>query len=453
VEGEVGLSCERRYRREMGKLREVVGVLRAIILPAAILLSIATAWAGGGDSQRMATLYTTNPGPYALLVNWCGGDNRFVEIGSQTYRANSYGPSDWGVINLPESVTPLDFPLHWPATNEVRPVFVLNALGDRMRLLVDRKGIRPHQLTVQNSEPASGHTAAMNLPPANAGIYHLQLSMLEDRTESINIRIRIDEAEAMVAIGGGVSSAEVLVEVEGSGAKPVPLTICTSNGQKLPKMTVLVQPLFERLECRPFQAGVYSYRVFNPQKMKYENPITRHLVAGRTASLSRDGCLVGECLRFVPAYRRVKSDLSNDEIFSFDGFHGGGQHSSPRWTSSALASVSINVPDNCAAEIMIGFQDVYPESIRPVDARLQIEGSSIPISFMNGDTVQKIRIPPRARPQDKVDISIRSDTWCPAEAMGSADRRTLGVLLSSLSVRYLPVFSTGGDTADQVGEP
>jgi hypothetical protein len=447
----MGLSCERRHEA-MWKTRLTGGVLR-ILLSTAILLSASE---GGGDDGRKtkATVYTTSPGPYSLLVHWCGGENQLIEIGSREYRSHSFGPSDWGVINLPDSVTPLDFPLHWSNTNGVRPVFILNAIGDKICLLVDQKGIRPHRLAEQTFKPASGHMVAMNLPPSNADIYHLRLSMLEERTESIDLRIRMDEAEAIAAIEGGEASAELLIEKNGSGVNPVSLAIDTRNGQQLPKMMIWVQPLFERLECLPFQAGVYSYRVFNPQKMKFENPITRYLDAGRKASLSRDGSLIGECLRFAPAYRRVKSDLRDDEIFSFDGFHDGGrQHSSPRWTSSALASISINAPDNCGAEITIGFQDVYPESVKPVDAQLQIEGRSIPISFLNGDIVKQIRISPRARPQDKVDISIRSDTWRPAEAMGSADRRTLGVFLSSLSVRYLPVSTTDIDTAVQDGEP
>jgi len=53
---------------------------------------------------------------------------------------------------------------------------------------------------------------AMNLPPSNADIYHLRLSMLEERTESIDLRIRMDEAEAIATIEGGEASAELLIE-------------------------------------------------------------------------------------------------------------------------------------------------------------------------------------------------------------------------------------------------
>lgn len=212
----------------------------------------------------------------------------------------------------------------------------------------------------------------------------------------------------------------------------------TENKDKTGEL-IKLQPLFRRRHCQPPQSGIYLFEILDEHGAAARN-IARSMSRGlQTEVVVPENEFSGQCLQFIPLEIAYASNLEDDEIFRFSGFHkredARGSHPPyQRWTAAGNSSISITCPPFTKIEVQIKLAAHRPENV-PAGSTLIDDGTNrLPVIFEKGIWSGTIQIPPADK--ERITLSIISDTWSPAEALGSGDTRELGVMLTELSLRF-----------------
>ena len=150
-----------------------------------------------------------------------------------------------------------------------------------------------------------------------------------------------------------------------------------------------------------------------------------------------------------------------------DGFHGreGGSRG-VAWTNGR-ASLRLTTPPDAPATVELVFGNMRPPELGPVTVTVEVDGRAAtevtlapPTSRLAAHRGVPARIEVVSPAEgEAVEVAIVSDTFSPAEVLGTDDRRRLGVPLVGLHLgtgplallgRWLPILSTRGASIDWI---
>ena len=403
-------------------------------------------------SSAQVTLTTTHPGPYRFQIEGTPYTSGMVQIAMGTVTQQVHVTPGWTSLAWPESAAPTDCTIRWERA-ETRPRMQIHAIGDPLRLVTFAEGLILDSSRAPTALSRPDSTLTTLLPGVVADAIRVTLKSEDTSTREPMIEVAIEETAFTPATQPAGKIHCAIVPRPTTGESPIRLTLRSLEGPLPASFTVIVQPLFRTLVCRPTQTGIYVFDAFDADAAQ-AFPLARGLVAHQTVSIPASHRWIGGCRRFVPEGDTVTSHFMSDEIFEFSGFHERerSETASPpfqRWTAGSNASIRITAPRDCECEVTLHMQSACPDEVFPTNALLIIETNRIPVVFKEGDWSGTLAIPSRPGDQDGILIGIQSRTWRPSDTAASQDSRTLGLLLDHFEVRF--GFS-GGAVQDPAAE-
>jgi hypothetical protein len=402
------------------------------------MLLLPTARSAGGE----VVLTTTHPGPHWLQIEGrpsVTGCVAWIVSGLATQRVAV--ADRWISLPLPETGKPPAYRVRFETTGKAEPRAWLRARGDALRLATTADGLD----WAGNSGPARLRTPTnhyrFELPPFESEAVQVALEFSAALPSNVGPEVEVDGVKAQLlpdATGrrwfGPAARAT-------AGLSPSLLDVRVGSGAPPPPFGVVVQPVFRTLACRPQQSGTYIFSVFEGDG-RPARAAARQFTAGAEAKIHPPRRWAGGCLRFVLEGDTAASDLTHDAVFSFEGFHDREVSRIPgtpprMWSAVSNAVVRVAVPRDRACEVSLTLRSAGTQPDYPSQARVNVSGRELPAAFEHGVWNVLCEAPPRLEAtEDVLTIRLEAATWRPAEAWGSRDQRTLGVMLERLEVRY-----------------
>lgn len=404
------------------------------------LLAAAPAWVSGGE----AYLTTTHPGPYALLVHWGAASNGTATLSTRSWTQQVATVSGWTSLPLPATFTPLEFPLRWGTPGGVPPRLVLFGAGEPVRLVTTTQGLEPEYAALgRPSAPAPGRLACV-LPTRSVARLRVAVSPALPPTADLVLPVAVGQVGTQVWVRAGATDGFCVLEQPADSGAPTAecLVLTVPRDPPVPALTLLIEPLAERLAFRPCQSGVYSFRTYDAAGCA-PAVMAGHWPAGQPAEAGRPGRWMGGCLHFIPAGEPQVSDLESDAVVTLEGFHSrepARDRVPPyqRWTSRSNAVLRVTCPPACKVELRLRIESYAPENLAGPSPALAMADWEMPLTFTQHVWQGVVTVPPGSIRDDVLELDMRSALWSPAETVGSDDRRALGLLLAGLEVGFRP---------------
>lgn len=404
------------------------------------LLAAAPALVSGGE----AYLATTHPGPFALLVHWGAASNGTATLSAGSWTQQVATAPGWTSLPLPAAFTPLEVPLRWTTPGGAPPRLVLYGTGEPVRLATTTRGLEPEYAALgRPSAPAPGRLACV-LPVRSAARLRVTVSPTLPPAADLVLPVAVGQAATQVWVRAGSTEGFCVLEAPVDSGAPAAedFVLTVPRDPPVPALTLIIEPLAERLAFRPCQGGAYYFRTYDAAG-RAPAVLAGHWPAGPTAEVGRPDRWLGGCLHFIPAGEPQASDLESDAVVVLEGFHSrepARDRIPPyqRWTSRSNAVLRVTCPPACDVELRLRVESYAPENLAGPTPALAAAGWEMPLTFTQHVWQGVVKVPPGSVRDGVLELNMRSALWSPAETVGSDDRRALGLLLAGLEVGFRP---------------
>jgi hypothetical protein len=403
-----------------------------------ILCSVALL-AGSATCSALAQmeLATTKPGPHALIASLRTPEPTTIPYIWQGDTNIILLSTTWQLIELPakaDNLEPAILRLLAPQSPTADPQMFLYSQGDPIHL-----SRSSGQWGFRGYAPETGQAESQSIPlpdlrGADIILLHDQQVVGVRTWEALLTKKEIETGISLSRSPNGTHQAHV------------------STANMTQPASITLQPIYRERTAYPSQSGIYLFQAFDHQHNRIQNT-GRRLQAGRPTGISlNEGGFTGECLQFLPEQIPYSSNLEQDHVVRFDGFHKRERTRDPaaplgRWTSRPDARIDVIHPPGTDLSVTLCFLANRPDHIPLPAIFLDAQENQYVLDMQAGESSITINIPPHDK--ETTTFTINTETWRPAQVIGSGDNRTLGVMLTGLRVAFHPPGATAAAPPNQ----
>lgn len=392
-----------------------------------ILYSVALL-AGSATCSALAQmqLATTKPGPHALIARLRTPEPTSISYIWQGDTNVILLSTNWQGIELPaktDNMEPAILRLLVPQSPTAEPQMFLHSQGDPIHLSRSNGhwGFRGYAPETRQAEPQG-----IPLPDLRGA----EIILLHDQQV-----VGVFTWEAL--LDENLSETGISISRAPNGTHQAHV----STAHMTQPASITLQPIYRDRTAYPSQSGIYLFQAFDHKHNRIQST-GRRLQAGRPTGISlNEGGYTGECLQFLPEQIPYSSNLEHDQIVRFDGFHNRERTRDPaapfaRWTSRPDARIHVVHPPDTNLSVTLYFLANRPDHIPLPAIFLDAQENQYALDMQTGEGSITINIPPHDK--ETTTFTINTETWSPAQVIGSGDNRTLGVMLTGLRVAFHP---------------
>lgn len=367
-------------------------------------------------------LATIAPGPHTLYARW-------------TNSAQAPLPYVWnGQTNeIQVSQTWNAFQLMTSSTHELPILQILETSTNTPHLFLYSHG-NPIELVKQN-----GNWTFQGYPVGSSEneVSHFPLPPLRDA------KIQVRENKRIL----GTYTWKQLVSMNPE-TNNIPISVSEHNGKPSLQISkndksfdaIALYPMFRSLTVHPPQTGIYVFTSFDDRHHPARN-LGYYIEKESSHIITPHGRgYIGQCLLYILENSILDTHLANSDLIQFNGFHsrentGNARNPYARWTARNQAEIDIVHPEGFELILNLSFDANRPDKVPIGEVTVLVNEETYPIVMQDGRGSIQISVPPQ-NDQSNTTVTINSQTWSPAEALGSNDTRDLGIMLNGLKIQF-----------------